>query len=143
MKNTWKGMGGLIGFDKDGNWSLDTLGNTWKEVGKDFLAWDQWKTDPAGALGKVAWNVGSLFIGVGEAKILAKAGTAADAGKVADAAADAGRVADAAGDAGRVADAAGDAGDAGRAAEKAGDAADAGKAADRAPWDGDHAGASR
>ena len=143
MKNTWKGMGGLIGFDKDGNWSLDTLGNTWKEVGKDFLAWDQWKTDPAGALGKVAWNVGSLFIGVGEAKILANAGTAADAGKVADAAADAGRVADAAGDAGRVADAAGDAGDAGRAAEKAGDAADAGKAADRAPWDGDNAGASR
>ncbi|MBN6778348.1 hypothetical protein JRG19_07290 [Pseudoclavibacter alba] len=142
MKNTWKGMGGLIGFDKDGNWSLDTLGNTWKEVGKDFLAWDQWKTDPAGALGKVAWNVGSLFIGVGEAKILAKAGTVADAGKVADVASDAGRVADAAGDAGRVADGAGDAADAARVADNAGDAADASKVGDNAPWGGDQAGAA-
>lgn len=166
MKETWKGMGALVGFDKNGKWSLDTLTNTWKEVGKDFLAWDQWKTDPAGALGKVVWNVGSMFIGVGEAKMLAKAGAvsdagrianvAADAGRVADVAADAGRIADVAADAGRVADAAGDAGriadaagDAGRVADAAGDAGhaadaatDAARAADNAPWAADNAGAA-
>lgn len=158
MKETWQGMGALAGFDEDGNWSLSTLGNTWKAVGKDFLAWDQWKTDPAGALGKVTWNIGSMFIGVGEAKILTTAGTAADAGRVANIAADAGRVADVAGDAadagrvadvagdaadaGRVANNAGDAADAGRAADNAGNAADAGKAADTPPWADDTAGAA-
>ncbi|MBN6778349.1 hypothetical protein JRG19_07295 [Pseudoclavibacter alba] len=139
MKNTWRGMGGLVGFDQDGNWSLGTLGNTWKEVGKDFLAWDMWKTDPAAALGKVTWNIGSMFIGVGEAKMLAKAGAVSDAGRVANVAADAGRVADVAADAGRVADVADAAADAGRIADTAGDAGriadtagDAGRIADTA-----------
>lgn len=167
MKNTWKGMGSLVGFDKDGNWSLDTLGNTWKAIGKDFFAVDMWEQDPARAFGKVAWNVGSMFIGVGEAKMLAKAGTAADAGRIANVAADAGRVADVAADAGRVADVAADAGrvadvadaaaDAGRAADVAGDAGriadvagdagdvagDAARAADKAPWAADNVGAAR
>ena len=57
MKNSWRGLGALAGFDQNGNWSLGTLGNTWKEVGKDFLAWDTWKSDPAAELGKVAWNI--------------------------------------------------------------------------------------
>ncbi|GEM_PF-483738 len=132
MKDTWKGMGALLGFGEDG-WSWDTMKNTWIAVGKDFLAWDQWSTDPAGAAGKVLWNVGSLFIGVGEAKILANA---ADAGRVADAASTAGKAGDVASTAGKAGDAAstaGKAGDAASTAGKAGDAAStAGKAGDAA-----------
>jgi len=136
LKETWTGMGALLGFDSEGNWSPETLVNTWVAVGKDFLAWDQWATDPAGAAGRVLWNVGSMFIGVGEAKILAKA---ADAGRVANGATDAGRVADGAGTAGRTGDGASSSGRTGDGAPGDGRTGDGTASGDRT---GDSAGGS-
>lgn len=134
-------MGALLGFDSEGNWSPETLVNTWVSVGKDFLAWDQWATDPAGAAGRVLWNIGSMFIGVGEAKILAKA---ADAGRVANGATDAGRVADGAGTAGRTGDGASSAGRTGDGAPGDGRTGDATASGDRTgeSADGSSGGAS-
>jgi hypothetical protein len=45
--------------------------------------WDNWSENPADAFGHAAFNVGSLFLGAGEASAAAKAGRAGEAATVA------------------------------------------------------------
>ncbi|OLT36698.1 hypothetical protein BJF79_30895 [Actinomadura sp. CNU-125] len=40
---------------------------TWKGFGKSFVAWDQWKDDPARALGNTAYNIVTTIIPIGKA----------------------------------------------------------------------------
>lgn len=58
------GVAGLVGIDLTGQgrgfWQ--TLGDSWGGMLGDFFAVDMWADDPASALGKVIWNVGSIFI---------------------------------------------------------------------------------
>ncbi|GGA56580.1 hypothetical protein GCM10011490_03030 [Pseudoclavibacter endophyticus] len=66
------GLSGLIGLDT-GTWSFswDTFTSSWGGMLGEFFAVDMWGDDPWGALGKVVWNVGSLFIpGYNIAKVL-------------------------------------------------------------------------
>ncbi len=67
-----KGLAGLVGIDLSGNnrsW-WETFSSSWGSVLRDFFAVDMWGEDPARALGKVLWNVGSCFIpGYNVAKI--------------------------------------------------------------------------
>ncbi|MGO2111336.1 MAG: WXG100 family type VII secretion target, partial [Pseudoclavibacter sp.] len=53
LKETWTGMGVLIGYNPSdgtwGNWGL--AGESWTELGKSIIAWDQWGDDNAGASG--------------------------------------------------------------------------------------------
>jgi hypothetical protein len=39
------------------------LADDYKNMGKGFLAWDEWKKDPARAAGNVTWNVVSILVG--------------------------------------------------------------------------------
>src|SRR5690606_37645866 len=57
------GLAGLIGLDTE-TWrfSWDTFTSSWGGMLGEFFAVDMWGDDPWGALGKVVWNVGSLFI---------------------------------------------------------------------------------
>ncbi|MGO2111393.1 MAG: hypothetical protein ACTH31_07245 [Pseudoclavibacter sp.] len=57
------GLGGLIGLDTS-TWtfSWDTFTSSWGGMLGEFFAVDMWADDPWGALGKVVWNVGSMFI---------------------------------------------------------------------------------
>ncbi|MEV5827152.1 toxin glutamine deamidase domain-containing protein [Spirillospora sp. NPDC052242] len=43
------------------------FGETWKGFGKSFVAWDQWKQDPARALGNTAYNIVTTIIPIGKA----------------------------------------------------------------------------
>ncbi|RSN43869.1 hypothetical protein, partial [Actinomadura sp. WAC 06369] len=43
------------------------FGETWKGFGKSFVAWDQWKQDPARALGNTAYNIVTTVIPIGKA----------------------------------------------------------------------------
>lgn len=69
--DTLKGLGALIGRDPEtGEWSWGTAGGAWKSLGKNLLAWDMWREDPARAFGTVLWNIGSMAIpGVGAVKV--------------------------------------------------------------------------
>lgn len=57
------GIAGLVGLDTN-TWtfSWDTFRNSWGSMLGDFFAVDMWATDPGRALGKVLWNIGSMFI---------------------------------------------------------------------------------
>ncbi|WIM87333.1 ADP-ribosyltransferase domain-containing protein [Candidatus Mycobacterium wuenschmannii] len=44
--------------------------DAWKEIGKEFVHWDDWATDPFKAAGESAFDVGTLFIGGGPLKEL-------------------------------------------------------------------------
>jgi hypothetical protein len=56
---TSKGLGALIGRNpQTGEWSFSTVGNTWKELGKVLLAWDDF------AEGDIGKGVGKVFLNV-------------------------------------------------------------------------------
>lgn len=66
------GLAGLIGLDTN-TWSFswDTFTSSWGGMLGEFFAVDMWADDPGRALGKVLWNIGSLFIpGYNVAKVL-------------------------------------------------------------------------
>jgi hypothetical protein len=80
---------------------------TVKEVGKSFLAWDQWEDDGPRAAGAVAYNAASVLtvvLKIGSAgKVAGAAGKAAEAGDAGAAAVRAGEAAGPGADAGRAA----------------------------------------
>lgn len=98
FKSSWGGLWTLTGnvfFDPG------ETGEAWKQVGKGFIAWDEWEKDPARATGLVAFNVLTLPVAwlklgkagqagklslldkVGDATKLSKIGELANAGKLA------------------------------------------------------------
>jgi len=80
--DTWKSLGGLVGYDKEtGEWGDGDLAETWKAMGKGTVAWDKWADDPGTAFGESVWNIGSIFIPV--ANVAGKAGTAGKVGSIA------------------------------------------------------------
>lgn len=52
IKNTWDSI-----YDHTAIWNWDTFLATWKEFGKEFLAWDEWAKNWRRALGGVVVNV--------------------------------------------------------------------------------------
>lgn len=44
-------------------WNWDTFTDSWKQAGKDFLAWDEWGENPWRAAGTLTVNVATLGIG--------------------------------------------------------------------------------
>jgi hypothetical protein len=89
---TWEGLGRLFEV-----WNLPTMESAWGGLEKSLVSWDEWRTDPARAMGHSIFNIGSLIYGP---KVL-KAGTVTpDAGQVAgEAGSAAADTADTAGDA--------------------------------------------
>jgi hypothetical protein len=84
--SSWGGLWTLTGnvfFDPG------ETGRAWKELGKGFIAWDEWEKDPARAVGLVAFNV--LTLPVAWLKV-SKAGQAGKVGGVLDKAGDAAKV---------------------------------------------------
>jgi hypothetical protein len=79
--STYEGFGALIGRDPETNeFSWDTFGDTWINVGKDFTAWDRWGENPNAAFGQVVVNgVSSIGI-VGIIGKISKGGRVASAG---------------------------------------------------------------
>ena len=80
--STYEGFGALIGRDPETNeFSWDTFGNTWVNMGKDFTAWDRWAENPNAAFGQVFVNgVSSIGI-VGIIGKISKGGRVASAGR--------------------------------------------------------------
>jgi hypothetical protein len=84
--NDWKemigGMAPLVGLGGD---HAPGVGQAWKDLGKNAVHWDEWKTNPAEAAGKSTFDLATLFIpGGGEAAAAAKgARAAADAAEAA------------------------------------------------------------
>ncbi len=77
--DTLGGLGHLIGIDVANRkfFDGDTFTNAWKNMGKAIIGYDDWEKGNYGqAIGKIVFNVGSMFIGAGEAGALAKAGKA-------------------------------------------------------------------
>ncbi|GAB1644199.1 hypothetical protein [Krasilnikovia sp. MM14-A1259] len=76
FKSSWTGIWTLTGgvfFDPG------KTGNAWKELGKSFIAWDEWEKDPARATGLVLFNVLTLpfaWSKVGKAGFAGKAASA-------------------------------------------------------------------
>jgi hypothetical protein len=79
--STYEGFGALIGRDPETNeFSWDTFGDTWINMGKDFTAWDRWGENPNAAFGQVVVNgVSSIGI-VGIIGKISKGGRVASAG---------------------------------------------------------------
>ena len=86
---SWKellhGMAPLVGLGDD---HAPSVAQSWKDVGKNAVHWDEWKTNPAEAAGKSTFDLATLLIpGGGEAAAAAKGGrAAADAAEAASAA---------------------------------------------------------
>jgi hypothetical protein len=76
------GMAPLVGLGGD---HAPGVGQAWKDVGKNAVHWDEWKTNPAEAAGKSTFDIASLFVpGGGEGAAAAKgARAAADAAEAA------------------------------------------------------------
>lgn len=62
LDQTWDGIYDSVAF-----WNWDTFVETWKETGKDFVAWDEWDDNWPRALGITLTNVGLTVatLGVG------------------------------------------------------------------------------
>lgn len=74
--DTWKGMAELATSLAE---DPSKIPGTLKEMGKQFVAWDQWSGDhPGRALGEAGFNIGSLFLPGGAAS---KTGSIAKAAK--------------------------------------------------------------
>ncbi|MCC6643255.1 hypothetical protein IT411_00740, partial [Candidatus Peregrinibacteria bacterium] len=80
-----KGLSALIGFDaKNGRFSGDTFVDAWKNMCKAIIGYEDWEKGNHGqALGKLTFNVLSMFVGAGEAGAVGKAATAAKVAKIA------------------------------------------------------------
>jgi hypothetical protein len=76
------GMAPLVGLGGD---HAPGVGQAWKDLGKNAVHWDEWKTNPAEAAGKSTFDIASLFVpGGGEGAAAAKgARAAADAAEAA------------------------------------------------------------
>jgi ADP-ribosyltransferase exoenzyme len=76
------GMAPLVGLGDD---HAPGVAQAWKEVGKNAVHWDEWKTNPAEAAGKSTFDLATLLIpGGGEAAAASKgARAAADAAEAA------------------------------------------------------------
>lgn len=77
--DTLGGLGHLVGIDVANGKFLDgaTFTNAWKNMGKAIIGYDDWEKGNYGqALGKMTFNIGSMFIGAGEVGAVAKAGEA-------------------------------------------------------------------
>ncbi|OBF67755.1 NAD(+)--arginine ADP-ribosyltransferase [Mycobacterium sp. 852002-51971_SCH5477799-a] len=71
------GAGTLVGLGPDGG---PGVAESWKALGKDITHWDEWSSNPAEALGKSIFDVGTLALPGGPLSKLGKVGhTAADA----------------------------------------------------------------
>jgi hypothetical protein len=86
---SWKellhGMAPLVGLGDD---HAPGVAQSWKDLGKNAVHWDEWKTNPAEAAGQSTFDLATLLIpGGGEAAAAAKGGrAAADAAEAASAA---------------------------------------------------------
>jgi ADP-ribosyltransferase exoenzyme len=78
-KNLVTGMAPLVGMDEDG-WT--GTGDAWKEVGKETVHWDVWKTNPAEAFGRSLFDIATMFVPGGAASKAGKVGH--DAAEVAE-----------------------------------------------------------
>jgi hypothetical protein len=84
--NSWSqmigGMAPLVGLGGD---HAPSVAQAWKDLGKNAVHWDEWKTNPAEAAGKSTFDIASLFVpGGGEGAAAAKgARAAADAAEAA------------------------------------------------------------
>jgi Flp pilus assembly pilin Flp len=58
LEDRWNNFYNHIAF-----WNWDTFAESWKEFGKDFLAWDEWGRSWPRALGTVLVNVATLGVG--------------------------------------------------------------------------------
>lgn len=77
MSGMVAGAGTLVGLGPDGG---PGVAESWKALGKDITHWDEWGTNPAEALGKSIFDVGTLALPGGPLSKLGKVGhTAADA----------------------------------------------------------------
>jgi hypothetical protein len=76
------GMAPLVGLGDD---HAPGVAQAWKDLGKNAVHWDEWKTNPAEAAGKSTFDIATLFVpGGGEAAAGAKgARAAADAAEAA------------------------------------------------------------
>jgi hypothetical protein len=77
--NSWSqmigGMAPLVGLGGD---HAPGVGQAWKDLGKNLVHWDEWKTNPAEAAGKSTFDIASLFVpGGGEGAAAAKGAHAA------------------------------------------------------------------
>lgn len=71
------GAGTLVGLGPDGG---PGVAESWKALGKDITHWDEWSSNPAEALGKSIFDLGTLALPGGPLSKLGKVGhTAADA----------------------------------------------------------------
>ncbi len=69
------GMAPLVGLGDD---HAPSVAQSWKDLGKNAVHWDEWKTNPAEAAGKSTFDLATLLIpGGGEAAAAAKGGRAA------------------------------------------------------------------
>jgi hypothetical protein len=88
-QQSWKelinGMAPLVGLGGD---HAPGVAQSWKELGKNAVHWDEWSSNPAEAAGKSTFDIATLLIpGGGEAAAAAKGGrAAADAAEAASAA---------------------------------------------------------
>jgi hypothetical protein len=69
-QQSWKelinGMAPLVGLAGD---HAPGVAQSWKDVGKNAVHWDEWKTNPAEAAGKSTFDVATLFVpGGGESR---------------------------------------------------------------------------
>jgi hypothetical protein len=84
--NSWSqmigGMAPLVGLGGD---HAPSVAQAWKDLGKNAVHWDEWKTNPVEAAGKSTFDIASLFVpGGGEGAAAAKgARAAADAAEAA------------------------------------------------------------
>lgn len=84
-EETWSGFGALIGRDPEtGEFGLDTAGETWLGMGKDFLAWDRWGENPNAAFGQVFVNGVSSIGVVGIIGKISRGGKVASLGRHGD-----------------------------------------------------------
>lgn len=69
------GMAPLVGLGGD---QAPGVAQAWKDLGKNAVHWDEWKTNPAEASGKSTFDIASLFVpGGGEAAAAGKGARAA------------------------------------------------------------------
>ncbi|MDT5254891.1 MAG: hypothetical protein QOE52_3457, partial [Mycobacterium sp.] len=69
------GMAPLVGL---GGEHAPGVAQAWKDLGKNAVHWDEWKTNPAEAAGKSTFDIATLFVpGGGEAAAAAKGARAA------------------------------------------------------------------
>jgi len=68
------GMAPLVGAGGEG---APGVGETWKQVGKETLHWDLWKDNPAEALGRSLFDIGTFFVPGGALTKVGKVGTGA------------------------------------------------------------------